>query len=76
MSDNLTPEIKQHIGVLAENARTGWKKELCVVSWGGKPSKLEIRSWNEDYSKCSKGISFTNEEVAELKRLLNETTII
>jgi len=76
MGEVLGHEIKQHVGVLSQNARTGWKKELCVVSWGGKPAKLEIRNWNEDYTKCSKGIALTAAEATVLKELLNKPIVL
>lgn len=76
MGEVLEHEIKQHVGVLSQNTRTGWKKELCVVSWGGKPAKLEIRNWNKDYTKPGKGITLTVEEVTALKELLNEPIVL
>ena len=65
-------EIKGHIGVLSKNEMTGWQLELNLVSWNGKPAKLDIRSWNPEHERCSKGLTLTTEEARALKALLNE----
>lgn len=62
-------EIKRKLGVLGETAN-GWKKELNIVSWNDRNPKLDIREWDENHEKMSKGLTFTEEETAELKRLL------
>ena len=49
-------EIVEHIGVLGEG-KDGWRKELNRVSYSGHKPKFDIRSWNEDHSKMSKGIT-------------------
>ena len=41
-------EIMQEIGVLSENAK-GWRKELNLVSWNGKPPKFDLRDWSPDH---------------------------
>jgi hypothetical protein len=62
-------EIVKHIGVLSE-AESGWKKELNQVSWNEKEAKYDIRDWNQSHERMSKGITLTEEEVNELKKLL------
>jgi hypothetical protein len=62
-------EIVKHIGVLSE-AESGWKKELNQVSWNEKEPKYDIRDWNQSHDRMSKGITLTEEEVKELKKLL------
>lgn len=68
-------EIKRHIGILSKNSKSGWRKELTLTSWNGRAAKLEIRDWNEDYTKCGKGLTFTDEEARALKALLNQEDI-
>ncbi|MDE5763963.1 MAG: hypothetical protein K2I00_03250 [Ruminococcus sp.] len=63
-------EIKQHIGTLSENAK-GWAKELNMVSWGEHEAKYDIREWSPDHARMSKGITFTVDELASLKELLD-----
>lgn len=62
-------EIVEHIGKLGQS-RDGWQKELNRVSYNGHPAKFDIRSWNEEHSKMSKGVTLTEEEFEELRQLL------
>lgn len=65
---NLT--IMKSIAVISEND-DGWRKELNIVSWKNKMPKYDIRSYSPDYSKISKGITLTADEMRELKNILN-----
>ncbi|EUJ21467.1 YdbC family protein [Listeria aquatica] len=62
-------EIVEKLGVLSTNAR-GWSKELNRISWNGRDPKLDIRDWSEDHEKMGKGITLTDEEAEQLKKLL------
>jgi hypothetical protein len=62
-------EITKHIGVLSESAK-GWKKELNLISWNGREPKYDIREWAPEREKMGKGVTLSEEEIAELKRLL------
>lgn len=66
-------EITEHIGVIKENP-TGWKKELNLVSWNGNPAKYDIRDWDPEHEKMSRGITLTKEEASMLYTLLLERT--
>lgn len=72
--DDFKFEIVKEIGVISENAK-GWKKKLTLVSWNGRPAKYDIREWSEDDSKMSKGITFTEDEIKELKSLLEDVEL-
>ena len=61
-------EIVVHIGVLGESGI--WKKELNRVSYNGGAPKFDIRSWNEDHTKMTKGITMTPEEFEALRELV------
>lgn len=63
-------EIKEHLGVIAENS-SGWKKELNLVSWNGNEPKYDIRDWNPEHEKCGKGITLTEEELTALGDLIH-----
>ena len=63
-------EIMEHLGVLSESAK-GWKKELNRVSWNGAAPKYDIREWAPNREKMGKGITLTDDEVEQLKQLLN-----
>ena len=49
-----------------------WNKEVNLVSWNGRPAKIDIRNWQRDHTKCGKGIALTREEAEELVKLLNK----
>ena len=64
-------EIIKGIGVLSESPK-GWTKELNLVSWSGAEPKYDLRDWSPDHEKMGKGITLTEDEVQNLRRLLNE----
>lgn len=43
-----------------------YKKELNLVSWGDRDPVYDLRGWNEDHSKMTKGITFSQSEFEEL----------
>lgn len=63
-------EIIKTIGVLSESSK-GWRKELNLISWNDKPQKYDIREWSPDRQKMGKGVTLSQEELKELKRLLD-----
>ena len=66
---NVNFEIKEIVGVIAEK-KNGWAKELNVVSWNNGEPKYDIREWDEDHERMSKGTTFTEEELENLFRIL------
>ena len=66
MADQVTWEIRRHLGVLSTNEKSGWKVEANIVSWNNGPEKLDIRAWNPDHVKMAKGITLTREESENL----------
>jgi hypothetical protein len=63
-------EIVKEIGVLSTSAK-GWTKELNLVSWNGRTAKYDLRDWAPEHEKMGKGITLTEDELAELKGLLD-----
>ena len=53
---NITYEIKEHLGVIKEYD-TGWTKELNMISWNGAVTKYDIRDWDENHERMSRGIT-------------------
>ncbi len=72
MSD-FSYSIVSHIATLSQ--RGTWALELNLVSWAGRPATFDLRKWNEDHSKMSKGISLTREEVKALGKFLVDNPI-
>lgn len=67
-------EIKENIGVIAKSAK-GWTKELNLVSWNDKSPKYDLREWDPEHEKMSKGLTFSADEIKQLKELLNNLDI-
>ena len=62
-------EIEEHLITLSENAK-GWTKELNRVSWNGRDAKYDIRDWDPEHAKMSKGITLSDEEFQVLLKEL------
>ena len=46
-----------------------------MVSWNERKPKFDIREWSPEYEKMGKGLTFTVEELQELKKILNQIDI-
>jgi len=73
--DSIIFEIVKHFGVISSE-KSGWKKELNLVSWNSRTPKLDIRDWAPGHEKMGKGITLTREEAAELAKLLNSESAL
>ena len=62
-------EIVKPLCVISE--RDGWTKEMNLVSWNHREPKLDIREWNSEHSRMTKGITFTEEEATNLYMALH-----
>jgi len=67
--DNFNYEIKKQFGIISSE-KSGWQKELNLVSWNGRAPKLDIRDWAPGHEKMGKGITLTEAEAAALAELL------
>jgi len=67
--DNFSYEIVKHFGVISQE-KTGWQKELNLVSWSGRAPKLDIRDWAPNHEKMGKGVTLTEIEASALGELL------
>ena len=61
-------EIVEHIGVISKTI-TGWNKELNVVRWNSR-KKYDLRDWDENHERMSRGITLTADEMRQLITLL------
>ena len=68
-NDEIKYEILQHFGVL-KSRKNGWKKELNKVSWNEEAPKYDIREWNEEHDKMSRGITLSEDEFKNLIEIL------
>ena len=65
--DEIAFELMEHIGVLEER-ENGWTKEVNIVAWNGGPGKVDIRDWDPDHERMSRGITLyeaTAEKLAD-----------
>lgn len=69
MAQEFSYEIVDEIAILSENNK-GWRKELNLVSWNGRPPKFDLRDWAPDHEKMGKGLTLTNEEFEQLQKAI------
>ena len=69
MANDFSYEIVEHIAVLS-TSKTGWRKELNLVSWNGRAPKYDSREGAPEHAKMGKGVTLSDEEYAKLKELL------
>ncbi len=68
---DITFDVVKHFGVLSEE-KTGWKKEVNLVSWNGRTPKIDIRDWAPGHEKMGKGITLSPEEAKSLVEILSK----
>ena len=64
-------EITQELGIISES-KSGWTRELNLISWNGAEPKFDIRDWAPGHEKMGKGISLSADEVEKLKAILEK----
>ena len=69
--DEVYFEVQEHIGIITSRAN-GWNKEVNIVAWNGGPAKIDIRDWDSEHSRMSRGITLTEEEARTLCNHLKE----
>ena len=62
-------EIIKNIVTLSTE-RSGWTKELNLVSFNDAPPKYDLRTWDPDHQKMGKGVTLSKDEVAALREAL------
>lgn len=62
MKNEITFEIKKHLGIISEKD-SGWKKELNLIAWNNNSPKFDIREWDPEHKKMSKGLTLTKDEM-------------
>lgn len=69
-----TFNIVQHLGTIAEYSDTKGNKmtkEVNLVSWNGRPPKVDIRDWDETHEHMTKGVTFHDKEAEALCMILH-----
>ena len=55
-------EIVKNIAVLSTE-KSGWTKEVNLVSFNDAPPKYDLRTWDPSHEKMDKGITLSKEEM-------------
>lgn len=63
-------EIKEQLFSLPSSST--FTKELNKVSWNGRDPVYDLRGWNGDHTKMTKGITLTNDEFQEFVTKIKE----
>ena len=72
--NNIKFDIVNKLGVISEGTK-GWRKEVNLVSWNGRPAKLDVRDWNEKHEKMGRGITLNRAETRALLDALNQVDL-
>ena len=71
---DISVSVEKELGVIATKPGD-MTLQINVVKWNNGKPKVDIRSWNEDRSRMSKGLGFNKYEIKVLKELLNSIDI-
>ena len=64
-------EILNDLGTISESTK-GWSKKLTRIIWNKDEPKYDIRTWDCEFKKMGKGITLTEKELRELKKLIDK----
>ena len=66
---DVTFEIIEEIGIIS-TLETGWTKEINLVRWNGGVAKYDIRDWDPQHMRMSKGITLKEDEMRRILDLM------
>lgn len=72
MSESIKCEILETFIEFPESR--GYHLELNLVKWGENELKYDLRRWNEDRSRMTKGATLSKEELLILRDELSKIT--
>lgn len=59
----------ERLGVL-DHHKNGWTREVNIVAWNGGRPKFDIRDWDPDHERMSRGITMYENEAIKLTKIL------
>lgn len=68
MGKSFTFELLERLGTIS--TKNGISREVNIVSWNGRPAKIDIRGWDDDHENPTKGLSLTEDEAQALYEIL------
>ncbi len=63
-------EIIRHLGVYGHSAK-GWTREANIVEWNSSNAKFDLREWDPEHTRMSRGITLQKQEMFNLMQILN-----
>ena len=64
-------QVMAHVAVLSTR-ETGWTKEVNIVAWNGNAPKVDIREWDPEHERMTRGITLFHEDGKKLIEILRE----
>lgn len=64
-------DVIESIGII-KAFPNGWTKELNMVSWNGNEAKYDIRDWDANHERMSRGITLKADEMETIVNLLKD----
>ena len=68
-NDRVRFDLIERIGVLSRKDN-GWSREVNIVSWNDGAAKVDIREWDPDHRRMTKGVTLFEEEAERLTKVL------
>lgn len=68
-NDQIRYELLERIGVLSRK-ENGWTREVNIVSWNDNPGKVDIREWDPDHKRMTRGVTLFEDEAEKLTKVL------
>ena len=68
-NDRVRFDLMERIGVLSRKD-SGWTREVNIVAWNDGPGKVDIREWDPEHKRMTKGITLFEEEAERLVKVL------
>lgn len=62
-------KLVEQLGII-DSHKSGWNREVNLVAWNGKPPKFDIRDWDPDHERMSRGITLHEKEAIKLAKIL------
>ena len=62
-------KLVEKLGIL-ERHKSGWSREINIVAWNGGRPKFDIRDWDPDHNRMSRGITLYENEAIKLTKIL------
>ena len=68
-NDRVRYDLMERIGVLSRKDN-GWTREVNIVAWNDGPGKVDIREWDPDHKRMTRGVTLFEDEAERLTKVL------